>query len=162
CGPSIRQAIGPVFALYSKYLGDQWSIGDWAGLKANAAAELPGWLAGIASQFGDEPRQTIKEYDPEWARAFWTGTVAASCDHARMLAAVKVPVLFTHHFRLVDEATGLLMGASSDIQAQRARELVEAAGQPFDYQSFPAMGHSMHGQDPALFAKTLTEWALKL
>jgi pimeloyl-ACP methyl ester carboxylesterase len=162
CGPSIRQAIGPVFALYSKYLGDQWSIGDWAGLKANAAAELPGWLAGIASQFGDEPRQTIKEYDPEWARAFWTGTVAASCDHARMLAAVKVPVLFTHHFRLVDEATGLLMGASSDIQAQRARELVEAAGQPFDYQSFPAMDHSMHGQDPALFAKTLTEWALKL
>ncbi len=54
------------------------------------------------------------------------------------------------------------MGAISDIQAERVRELVEAAGQPFDYQSFPAMGHSMHGQDPALFAKTLTDWALKL
>ncbi len=55
-----------------------------------------------------------------------------------------------------------VVGAISDIQAERVRELVEAAGQPFDYQSFPAMGHSMHGQDPALFAKTLTDWALKL
>jgi pimeloyl-ACP methyl ester carboxylesterase len=162
CGPSIRQAIGPIFAVFSKYLGDQWSVGDWAGLKANAAAELPGWLAGMAAGFGDEPGQNLKEYDPEWGRAFWTGTVAASCDHARMLAAVKVPVLFTHHFRRLDESTGFLMGAISDLQAQRVRELVEAAGQPFDYQSFPAMGHAMHIQDPALFAKTLTEWALAL
>ena len=52
---------------------------------------------------GREPPQNLKEYDPEWARAFWTGTVAASCDHARMLASVKVPVLLTHHFRMVDE-----------------------------------------------------------
>jgi hypothetical protein len=34
-----------------------------------------------------------------------------------MLAGVKVPVLFTHHFRLVDPATGVLMGAVSDLQA---------------------------------------------
>jgi pimeloyl-ACP methyl ester carboxylesterase len=161
CGPSIRQAVGPMFALFAKYLGDQWSVGDWAGMKANAAAELPAWLAGIR-QFGDEPGQNLKEYDPEWGRAFWTGTVAASCDHARMLAAVKVPVLFTHHFRRVDDASGILMGAISDVQAQRVRELVEAAGRPFDYRSFPAMGHALHAQDPALFAETLTEWALAL
>ncbi len=161
-GTSIRQAIGPIFALYSKYLGDQWSVGDWKGMRANAASELPGWLAGMAANMGEEPGQSLKEYDPEWGRAFWTGTVAASCDHARMLAAVKVPVLFTHHFRRVDETTGLLMGAASDIHIERARALIEAAGQPFDYQSFPAMGHSMHGQDPALFAQTLTEWAMKL
>ncbi len=91
-------AVGPLFALFSKYLGDQWSVGDWAGLKANAAAELPDRMAGMAGGFGDAPGQNLKEYDPEWGRAFWTGTVGASCDHARMLAAVKVPVLFTHHF----------------------------------------------------------------
>ncbi len=32
CGPSLRQAIGPIFALMSKYLGDQWSVGDWNGM----------------------------------------------------------------------------------------------------------------------------------
>jgi pimeloyl-ACP methyl ester carboxylesterase len=130
---------------------------------AAAPRELPAWIAGMLSAIaGSEPSQNLREYDPEWGRAFWTGTVAASCDHARMLASVKVPVLMTHHFRRVDEASGTLMGAMSDLQAARARELVTAAGQPFDYQSFPTMGHSMHGQDPKLFTQTLSEWAAKL
>jgi pimeloyl-ACP methyl ester carboxylesterase len=156
-GPSIRQTIGPIFALWSKYLGDQWEVGNWAGMVANAASELPPWLTAFRPP--DEPPQNLKEYDPEWGRAFWTGTVSASCDHARMLRAVKVPVLFTHHFRRLDETTGFLAGAISDLQAAKVRALVEAAGQPFDYRSFPQMGHSMHGQDPKLFADTLTEWA---
>ena len=33
CGHSIRQAIGPVFAVFSKWLGDGWSVGDWAGMR---------------------------------------------------------------------------------------------------------------------------------
>jgi len=151
CGPSIRQGpVGALFALFSKYIGDQWSVGDWEGLRA-AGAPLP-----------EEPPQNLKEYDPEWARAFHTGTVAASCDHARMLGSVKVPVLFTHHMRHVDEATGFLMGAISDVQAARVRELVTGAGNRFDYQSHPTMGHSMHGQDPALFSRILIEWAATL
>ncbi|HEY4343851.1 MAG TPA: alpha/beta hydrolase [Parvibaculum sp.] len=158
CGPSIRQAIGPMFALFSKYLGDQWSIGDWKGMQAAGPKELPAWMAGFMTP-SDEPPQTLKEYDPEWGRAFWTGTVAASCDHARMLSSVKVPVLLTHHFRIMDEASGSLLGAMSDLQANRVRALVAAAGQSIDYQSFPEMGHSMHGQDPALFADVLTKWA---
>jgi pimeloyl-ACP methyl ester carboxylesterase len=163
CGPSIRQCIGPMFALLNKYLGDQWSVGDWDGMIAAAPRELPAWIAGMLSSIaGSEPSPNLREYDPEWGRAFWTGTVAASCDHARMLSSVKVPVLMTHHFRRVDDASGTLMGAMSDLQAARARELVTAAGQPFDYQSFPAMGHSMHGQDPKLFTQTLAEWAAKL
>lgn len=164
CGHSLRQAVGPMFALWSKYLGDQWSIGDWDGMLAAAPDELPGWLATMFGAMGGatEPPQNLKEYDPEWARAFWSGTVAASCDHARMLAAVKVPVLLTHHFRAIDEASGSLMGALSEEQAARVRQLVEAAGQPVDYRSFPAMGHSMHGQDPQLFTETLTDWATKL
>ena len=159
-GHSIKQSIGPMFAMWSKYPGDQWSIGDWAGMAANAASELPPWMAGFSPPA--EPPQNLKEYDPEWGRAFWTGTVAASCDHARMLKAVKVPVLFTHHFRRVDETTGFVMGAISDLQAGRVRAIIEEAGQPFDYRSFPQMGHSMHGQDPKLFADTLSEWAASL
>ena len=160
-GPSLRQSIGPVFALMSKYLGDQWSVGDWDGMLAAAPIELPGWIgavAGFMGVSGGEPPQNLKEYDPEWGRAFWTGTVAASCDHARMLAAVKVPVLFTHHYRMVDEATGHLMGASSDLQARRVCEIVREAGQPVDYRSLPEMGHSLHGQDPEQFADILVDW----
>jgi pimeloyl-ACP methyl ester carboxylesterase len=163
CGPSLRQAVGAMFALWSKYLGDQWSVGDWDGMVAAAPRELPAWLGALFSaQAGAEPPQNLKEYDPEWARAFWTGTVAASCDHARMLASVKVPVLLTHHFRMVDEATGTLMGALTDLQAARARQLIEASGQTVEYRSFPTMGHAMHQQDPKLFAATLIEWATSL
>jgi pimeloyl-ACP methyl ester carboxylesterase len=163
CGQSIRQGIGPVFAMWSKYLGDQWSIGDWEGMVAAAPRELPAWIAALfTAQGGGEPPQNLKEYDPEWARAFATGTVAASCDHARMLASVKVPVLLTHHFRVIDAATGVLMGALSDVQAGRVRQLVEAAGQPIEYRSFPTMGHAMHSQDPKLFTDTLLEWVEKL
>ncbi len=172
CGQSIRQAIGPMFAMWNKWLGDQWSIGDWPGMLAAAPRELPEHIAttlvAMAAANGGEPAnlaespQNLKEYDPEWGRAFWTGTVAASCDHELMLANVKVPVLLTHHFRQIDEATGTLMGALSDLQAARARELVEGAGQPFEYQSFPQMPHSMHGAVPALFARTVTQWASAL
>jgi pimeloyl-ACP methyl ester carboxylesterase len=163
CGPSLRQAVGPMFALWSKYLGDQWSVGDWDGMLAAAPRELPPWLAALFSAVASpEPPQTLKEYDPEWARAFWTGTVAASCDHARMLASVKVPVLLTHHFRHVDEATGQLMGALSDLQAGRVQQLVASAGARIEYRSLPTMGHSLHGQDPGLFASILAEWAASL
>ncbi len=157
-GHSIRQAIGPMFRLWNTYLGDQWSIGDWDGMLAAAPDVLPGWLAG-AFQLPAEPPQFLKEYDPEWGRAFVSGSVAASCDHDRMLRSVRVPVLFTHHFRHIDPATGVLLGAVSDLQAARVREVLTAAGVSVDYRSFEAMGHSMHGQDPAGFAETLVDWA---
>src|SRR5262245_18186871 len=113
-------------------------------------------FADVSSE--SEPPQNLKEYDPEWARAFATGTVAASCSHEQMLASVKVPVLLTHHFRVLDEATGDLLGALADVQAARARELVAAAGQRVEHRSFPTMGHSMHDQDPKLFRDVLVEW----
>jgi pimeloyl-ACP methyl ester carboxylesterase len=104
-----------------------------------------------------EPPQHLKEY--EWARATCAGTLAASCDHAKMLAVVKVPVLYTHHFRSIDPQSGVHLGAASDRQAAYACELVRSAGQRIDYRSFPTMGHYMHAQDPQLFAQTLVEWA---
>lgn len=156
-GQGIRQGIGGMFRTWSTYLGDQWSIGDWDGVRASREF-LPAWMAPSFDPPA-EPPQNLKEYDPEWGRAFWTGTVAASCDHERMLRAVKVPVLLTHHFRTVDAASGLLIGALSDVQADRVRALLAEAGVPVDSRSFEKMGHSMHGQDPRLFTDTLVDWA---
>ncbi len=159
-GQGIRQAIGPVFELFSRYLGDQWSVGDWDGLVTAMGSELPAPIRFIGAAFasGAEPTQNLKEYDPEWGRAFWTGAVGQACPHDRMLAAVKVPVLFTHHFRAIDEPSGWLLGASSDLQAAKVREIVSATGSPIEYVSLPTMGHSFHGQDPAGFCDTLSSW----
>jgi pimeloyl-ACP methyl ester carboxylesterase len=163
CGHSIRQSIGPVFAFLNKYLGDQWSIGDWEGMVEAAPIELPGLLSVVFGVMaGPDPTQNLKEYDPEWGKAFWTGTVAASCPHDHMLSSVKVPVLLTQHFSIIEETTGALAGALSGEQATRVRELIEATGQKMEFQSFPTMGHSMHGQDPQLFASTLVDWASTL
>jgi pimeloyl-ACP methyl ester carboxylesterase len=160
-GPGIRQSIGPMFELWSTYLGDQWSIGAWDAMRAAAPDRLPQWMRGFP--IGDEPSQEMKEYDPEWGRAFWTGAVAASCDHERMLRSVKVShVLLTHHFRVVDEHTGSLLGALADVQATRVLELLHEAGVAVDYRSFPTVGHSMHGTEPDLFVDTLLEWTANL
>ena len=74
----------------------------------------------------------------------------------------QCPVLYTHHFRHVDENEGYLLGAASDLQAKRVCELVSSAGQPIDYRSFPRMPHSMHGEDPKQFSQLLVEFATKL
>ncbi|MFC1958142.1 alpha/beta fold hydrolase [Chloroflexota bacterium] len=159
-GPSIRQAGGPRFELYAKYLGDQWSIGDWEGMVNNAMDFLPPRLAqnipSIIEQ--PEPPQNLKEYDPEWGKAFVTGTVGVSCDHARMLSQVKCPVLFTQHFSAVDEKTGNLSGATTAQQVDQVERLVKEAGQTFTRLSFPNMGHAMHREDPKQFGKVLVNW----
>ena len=165
-GQSIHQAIGPLFALWHKWLGPQWSIGDVAGKQRAMGAELPAWMAAALQQMAGPPNperaaglpQNIREYDPEWGDAFVSGRVGLTCDHENMLSQVKVPVLFTHHFRHVDPDTGHLLGASSDLQAAQVRRLVEAAGNAFTYRSFPQMPHSMHENDPDTYAATVTEW----
>ena len=160
-GPGIRQAIGPIFDLWSTFLGDQWSIGAWDAMRDGAAAYLPEHLRFIPVPA--EPPQNMKEYDPEWGRAFWTGTVAAACDHDRMLRSVKVrSVLLTHHMRTVADSTGFLLGAMTDQQAQRVRDLLAEAGVTVDYRSFPDVGHAMHGERPDLFVDTLLDWVKSL
>ena len=170
CGQSIRQGIGPVFALWNKWLGDQWSIGDFEGMQRAFPREIPApvlkALASFLTAAGPDapkgPPQNLREYDPEWGRAFVSGSATASCDHENMVSHVKVPVLFTHHFHQVDEVTGTLTGAISDLQVRRAEELVTAAGQKFTYLSFPRMPHSMHERDPGRYARTLINWAATL
>ncbi len=164
-GQGISQTLGPVFNAWNTYFGDQWSVGDWKGFLAAAPTVLPPWLGrflGASEAPGAEPPQNLKEYDPEWGRAFWTGTASASCNHKQMLSAVKVPVLLTQHFRHVDEETGHLQGALSDLQARHVGELVRAAGQRFDYRSFPEMGHHLHNMDPKLYVTTIQDWLAEL
>ena len=156
-----RQGVGATFKLWNQYLGDQWSIGDWDGLVAAAPSVLPPPMLDRYVP-GGEPPQNLKEYDPEWGRAFVQGTVAQSCDHEAMLRQVKVPVLFTHHFRRVDADSGQLFGALSDLQAERAKVLLAQAGVAVDYRSFERMGHSMHGEDPQLFTETVVDWVSSL
>ncbi len=166
-GPSIRQAIGFRFRLLHKWLGPQWSVGDVAGLRNAMTTETPAWIFSAieaALAVGNAPPpppgddRMLREYDPEWADAFYTGRVALTCDHENMLRQVKVPVLVTHHFRVTDPETGNLLGAISDQQASHARKLIEGTGSPVTYRSFPSMGHSMHGADPALYSQTIDEW----
>lgn len=165
-GQSILQAVGPMFSLWHKWLGAQWTIGDWQGMLQAMPAELPApLLAGLAAMApagtGEAPvgpPQDLREYDPEWGAAFVSGTATAASDHETLLSQVRVPVLFTHHFHVVDEATGTLMGAISDQQVHRVRQLVTAAGNELTYRAFPPMPHSMHGFAPDTYAQTLLEW----
>jgi len=155
-GHSVLEAAGPAFALYRDHLGDQWSIGDWAGFIASSKAS-PSKVMQLFPQT-DEPPQNLREYDPEWGRAFIEGTVAMNCPHDVMLSQVKTPVLVTHHMRMVDPETGELLGALSDEQADRARELMESAGVDVSYVSLPDAFHMMHMFDPERYVRVLTEW----
>ena len=155
--PGIRQCIGPMFDLWSTFLGDQWSIGAWDAMREASASWLPEHMRFIPVP--DEPPQNLKEYDPEWGRSFWAGTMGASCDHEQMLRNVKVEsVLLTHHMRITDDSNGFLLGAMSDQQAQRVQHLLTTAGVATDYRSFPDVGHSMHGDRPELYVDTILEW----
>jgi pimeloyl-ACP methyl ester carboxylesterase len=154
-GHSIKQqAVGAVFRLNSIYLGDQWRVGDWEGLR-KAAASDPAPVFRVRPM-APEPPQNLKEYDPEWGRAFWEGTVAKSCPHEIMLTQVKVPMLLTHHMRVVSP-DGILFGAYSDQHAAKVRELVGQTGVPLEYVSLPDAAHAMHNADPPRFAKVVSE-----
>ena len=77
-GRASARRIGAVFRLWSTYLGDQWSIGDWDGVRRRRARRAAGVARRRRSRCPPSRRRHLKEYDPEWGRAFWTGSVAAS------------------------------------------------------------------------------------
>ncbi|KAJ9149778.1 Epoxide hydrolase 4 [Pleurostoma richardsiae] len=169
-GHSIRQTMaGPMFRIFAKYIGPQWSVHDEEAMGDALMSEVPSWMpkaiAEIMAVSGGNPlgaSLNLKEYDPEWGDAFWTGRATINCDHEAMLKQVKVPVLFTHHFRKIDPDSGNLVGALSDIQAKNVQRLVEGAGRSFTYKSFPTQPHSMHGHDPVTYVTAITEWFASL
>jgi pimeloyl-ACP methyl ester carboxylesterase len=162
CGQSIRQlGVGKLFQLFATYLGNQWSIGDWEGVRTAARAVLPAWIQPWVPNT-NEPPQNLKEYDPEWSQAFYSGSASANCRHEDMLKAVKTPVLFSHHFRGSDEKDGTLQGASSDLQADYTRALLDGTGQRLKFLDLPDKAHALHAEEPELYVKLLTEWVAGL
>ncbi|MBW0102738.1 alpha/beta fold hydrolase [Pseudonocardia sp. KRD291] len=159
-GTGVRQGAGPAFELYRDHLGDQWSVGDWAGM-VEAARRSPHRMVRLFDM-SDQPPQSLKEYDPEWGRAFFEGTAGVNCPHDRMLAQVKTPILITHHAHSTDPETGEEIGALSDLQADRAQAIIREAGVPVDYRSFPDAAHAMHTTEPARYTDVLTAWAATL
>ena len=165
-GPSIRQGVAPMFQLWHKWLGPQWSIGNFTGMHAAMPKEIPGWMLAALQRMApagthvpsDGPPQDLREYDPEWGDAFTSGRATVNCDHDTMLRQVKVPVLFTHHFHHTEPDTGNVLGAITDQQVQRAGDLIRGTGNSFTYRAFPTMPHSMHGYDPAAYVATITDW----
>ena len=157
-GHSIRQSIGPMFAMWSKYLGDQWSVGNWAGMVANAADELPPWMAafrppdGAASEpEGVRPGVGARLLDRNRRRQLRPCADAEGREGSGALHPPLPP-------RGRDDGVrhGRHLGPAG---RKGPRDRSRTPGQPFDYRSFPQMGHSMHGQDPQLFADTLSGWA---
>ena len=151
CGHSIRQSTGPAWALHAKFLGDRWSVGDWSDLKAAVRRELPPSLAVMGERLipqVEEPPQELKEYDPEWARATSTGTLAASSDHARCSPLLKC----RSHTITSAASTRNRVAVGRLLPAAYACELVRSAGQPVDYRSFPTMGHRALPRPSALCA----------
>ncbi|KAF2782342.1 hypothetical protein STPH1_7016 [Streptomyces sp. OM5714] len=119
-----------MFELFRTYLGDQWSVGGWEGFcRAAGTSASPTARSFVA----DGIPQRLKEYDPEWARALYEGTVGLNCPHERMLGRVKTPVLLTHHLRGIDPETGKLLGALSDEQVVQTMRLMDSAGVKVDY-----------------------------
>lgn len=159
-GPGVRQAAGPLFDLFRTYLGDQWEVGDWDGFAAACRASSSHPLQRLGTL--PEPPQAMKEYDPEWGRAFWEGTVAANCPHDRMLAQVTTPVLLTRHAWHEDPDTGELAGAMSEVQFRMAQRLMRSAGADVAVRSLPDAQHVLHLVDPPRYVDVLTEWAATL
>jgi pimeloyl-ACP methyl ester carboxylesterase len=172
-GPGIRQGMGPMMALMSKWIGDQQSIGNLAGMGAAAmSGEVPASLGRALQAMAvtrddptpdpTQPPQNLREYDPEFGRAFYTGTATANTRHDSMLSAIRVPVLLSHHYHDIDPVTGGVFGALTDQQVRRAGQLITDAGQSFDVREIPGMAHHMHQQDPELFASIISEFASTL
>lgn len=161
-GHSILQAGGPIFKMFNDYLGDQWRVGDWRGFTEALVRFAPAIAATRSPLTGPEPPLNIQEYDPEWGRAFFLGTVSQSSPHDKLLSQVKTPILLTQHMRAIDPVTGNLIGAISDFQVEQVKRLVEGAGVRFDFALLPDAMHQMHIADPARYVKVLTDWAKTL
>ena len=160
-GQGIRQGIGSTFHLWSTYLGDQWSIGDWDGMRAAAPDDPPavdGQPHDPAGRAAADPQGVRPRVGPRVLDRHRRGVLRPRA-HAPRRQGARCCSPTTS--AVVDEQ-GLLMGALSDVQAARVRELLGEAGVPVDYRSFETMGHSMHGQDPQLFTDTLVDWVAKL
>ena len=157
-GPGIRQCIGPMFDLWSTFLGDQWSIGAWDAMREGSAAATCPSTCG-SSRCPTSRRRTSRSTTPSGAGRSGPGRSAPSCDHERMLRSVKVrSVLLTHHMRITDDATGFLLGAMSDQQAQRVAGPAHRRRRRRDLPVVPRRRPLDARRAPELYVETLLDW----
>ena len=94
----------------------------------------------------DEPPQNLKEYDPEWGRSFWTGTVGAVVRPRADAAQRQGPRCCSR----TTCASPTRPPASCSVRCPTSRPSGCRTSSPArastcEYRSFPDVGHSMHG-----------------
>lgn len=170
CGPGLRQTVvDAIFESHARWLGPQWSVGDWKRASDAIAQAFPREVAHDAAftldsaGSSDHVPQNMVEYDPEWARAYRTGSASAACDHRHMLASAHAPMLYTHHFRRTYPPSGLFLGAATEEQVEFTGQLItDQGGQRFDYISLPDAHHSLHAAEPQQYVDILTTWLTEI
>ena len=118
-------------------------------MAAAAPAELPAWIAGLRiGRRSGRAAAELKEYDPEWGRAFWDGHRRGSLrPRADARRASRSPCSSPTTSGMVDERRACSWAPSP---TSRPNESASSSPEPaaLRLRSFPTMGHSMHGQDP--------------
>ena len=102
-GPGIRQCIGPMFDLWSTYLGDQWSIGAWDAMREAAPDRLPEHMPASRRR---EPPRTSRSTTPSGAGPSGAGPSAPPATTSGCSQRQGPAVLLTHHMRAIDEPAG--------------------------------------------------------
>ena len=132
------------------------------GVRAAAPDVLPAWMRALFSP-GDEPPQNLKEYDPEWGRAFWTGTVGRVLRPQRMLRIASRSrccslTTSASSTRPAVCCMGALVGRAGEAGPGAARRGRGRGRLPIVR---PPWATRCTARIPQLFTDTLVEWASK-
>ena len=165
---SIRQGIGPVFALFNKYLGDQWSVNNWKGMRAAAATELPPSIAFLLCRRRAVRRRRRTAAEPEGIRPGMGSRVLDR--HGGRELRPRADAVERQGAGAIDASLPDERRANGRCKGRDVRRPGHSAcaiwsprrANRIDYVSLPMMGHVMHQQDPNQFVKVLMEWAAKL
>ena len=105
------------------------------------------WLPALMN----ETFRAMPDYDPRFGDVFYRGEWEAGWDLEAALRSIAIPAIYEKSEAGFD-VEGVLMGATSDADAERARGLVKDMAFYTDKK-----GHSWHWQDPRDFARRLLE-----
>lgn len=105
------------------------------------------WLPAVMN----ETYRAMPDYDPRFGDVFYRGEWESGWDLESALRSIAIPAIYEKSEAGFD-AEGILMGATSDSEATRARGLVKDMAFYADKK-----GHSWHWQDPRDFARRLLE-----
>lgn len=99
----------------------------------------------------NETYRAIPQYDPRFGDVFYRGAWEAGFDLEAALGSIRVPCIYEKSEAKIG-ADGILMGATSEVEAAEARGLLKDAAFYSDDK-----GHSWHWQDPEDFVRRLLE-----